>query len=146
MHDHHVIINDPNYNGSDNRIAFVATDGGIYNTNDILAPNVQWTSLNHTLGITQFYGGAANSTGDTIIGGTQDTGTLRYRSQYGSEQWDVMSGSERNSASDGGFCVWTGVIFMENIRFSDSTEVQTAVTQICNSFTAQVAVATGLLP
>ncbi len=109
--DHHVIINDPNYNGSDNRIAFVATDGGIYNTNDILAPNVQWTSLNHTLGITQFYGGAANSTGDTIIGGTQDTGTLRYRSQYGSEQWDVMSGSDTNSASDGGFCAWTGGYF-----------------------------------
>lgn len=109
--DHHAVINDPGYNGSTNKTVFIGTDGGIYKTSDVLASNVLWTSLDHTLGITQFYGGAANSTGDTIIGGTQDNGTLRYRSQFGAEQWDVMSGTNTNSASDGGFCAWTGSYF-----------------------------------
>lgn len=103
--DHHVTINHPEYNGSNNKTVFIGTDGGIYRTDDILAPNVDWDSLNHSLGITQFYGGAANSIGSTIIGGTQDNGTLRYRSQDGPENWMSMEGG------DGGFCAAGGSYF-----------------------------------
>ena len=68
--DDHVVINDPNYNGSSNKKAYCGTDGGIFSTQDILASPVVWTSLNHTLAITQFYGGAGNASSGTIIGGT----------------------------------------------------------------------------
>jgi len=54
--------------------------------------------LNHNLGITQFYGAAGNLTSGTIIGGTQDNGTVRYRPQGGSNGWTMMKGA------DGGFC------------------------------------------
>ncbi len=94
------MINDPNYNGSSNKKVYVGSDGGIRYTDDILRTpqSPAWISLNHTLGITQFYGGAANSDGSTIIGGTQDNGTVRYRSQVGSEGWDTTLGG------DGGAC------------------------------------------
>jgi hypothetical protein len=72
-------VNDPNYNGTTNKIAYVGTDGGIFGTQDILA-NLQpsWSSLNHTLGITQFYAGCGTASSGTIIGGTQDNGLDRY--------------------------------------------------------------------
>jgi len=100
--DHHVVINDPNYDGSANQKVYVGSDGGIRRTDTILG-SASWTSLNHTLGITQFYGATANSAGSTIIGGTQDNGTLRY--QGNPEAWDSMFGG------DGGFCAWTGSYF-----------------------------------
>ena len=106
--DHHVVINDPNYNGTTNRIVFVGNDGGIYKTTDILANDGgSWKSLNHGLGITQFYGGAATSDGSTIIGGTQDNGTLRYQSNP--EGWTrIMCG-------DGGMCAVGGGYFYGEI-------------------------------
>jgi hypothetical protein len=105
--DHHVVINDPNYDGSSNKRVYVGSDGGIYKTDDILRTpqSPSWTALNHTLGITQFYGGAANSDGSIIIGGTQDNGTVRYQSQLGSEGWDYAIGG------DGGFCAVGGGYF-----------------------------------
>jgi hypothetical protein len=106
--DHHVVINHPNYDHVNNKTVFVGSDGGIYKTDNILAAansSFPWVSLNHTLGITQFYGGAASSDGSTIIGGTQDNGTVRYQSQIGSEGWDTALGG------DGGFCAAGGGYF-----------------------------------
>jgi photosystem II stability/assembly factor-like uncharacterized protein len=92
--DNHVVVNDRNYNGNTNRTVYVGNDGGIYKIPDILAPNA--VSLNHTLSITQFYGGAGNASSGTTIGGTQDNGTVRYLGNP--EGWTTMYGG------DGGFC------------------------------------------
>lgn len=94
--DNHVVVEDPGYGINNNRTAYCGNDGGIYKTSNILASPVVWTSLNHNLGITQFYGGAGNVTSGTIIGGTQDNGTLRYGA--GAEGWNSMY------PGDGGFC------------------------------------------
>ena len=99
--DQHVIVNHPNYNGTSNAIVYFGNDGGIYRTNNVLtvAQRSGWVALNHNLGITQFYGAAGNLTSGTIIGGTQDNGTVvRDSSQGGSNRWTMMMGA------DGGFC------------------------------------------
>ncbi|MEY2490364.1 MAG: hypothetical protein QOC70_2306 [Verrucomicrobiota bacterium] len=59
--DHHVIVEDPGYNGTSNQTVYGGNDGGIYKTINVLDPSVGWTSLNHNLGITQFYGAASMS-------------------------------------------------------------------------------------
>lgn len=97
--DHHVIVEHPDYDGVTNKIVFGGNDGGIYKTSDVLAsPPIFWTSLNSHLGITQFYGAAGHVASGTIIGGTQDNGTLRFRPQDGSEGWTTTFGG------DGGYC------------------------------------------
>jgi photosystem II stability/assembly factor-like uncharacterized protein len=98
--DQHVIVNHPNYNGTSNAIVYFGNDGGIYRTDNVLTVTQRsgWVPLNHNLGITQFYGAAGNLTSGTIIGGTQDNGTVRYRTQGGSNAWTMMKGA------DGGFC------------------------------------------
>ena len=98
--DHHVIVNHPDYNGTSNTIVYFGNDGGIYRTDNVLTVTQRsgWVPLNHDLGITQFYGAAGNPTSGTIIGGTQDNGTVRYRPQGGSKGWTMMQGG------DGGFC------------------------------------------
>jgi photosystem II stability/assembly factor-like uncharacterized protein len=108
--DHHAIVEDPGYNGglgdTPNKTVYGGNDGGIHRTNDILAssppfPSVHWTSLNHDLAITQFYGAAGHlgPPGDKIIGGTQDNGTLVDRHVFNG--WTMMAGS---LGGDGGFC------------------------------------------
>ncbi len=98
--DSHVIVNDPNYDGTSNKIVYGGSDGGIRKTTDVLAsPAPVWTSLNHTLDITQFYAGCGNTSikGQTIIiGGTQDNGTDRYSGD--AEGWSMTFGG------DGGTC------------------------------------------
>jgi len=100
--DHHVVTHPPNYNGSTNKTVFNGNDAGPYKTNDISGSPPAWTSLSHGLDITQFYGGAANSDGSTIIGGTQDRGTVRYQSQIGSEGWDTTLGGDGGACAAGG--------------------------------------------
>lgn len=58
-----------------------------------------WESRNNALGVTQFYGGAANAVTGKIIGGTQDNGTVRY--QGDAEDWFILKGA---LTGDGGFC------------------------------------------
>jgi photosystem II stability/assembly factor-like uncharacterized protein len=106
--DHHAIVEHPGYTGASggNRVAFCATDGGIFRTENILASvtptppggSVTWTSLNSALGVAQFYGAAGHAASGTIIGGTQDNGTVRFQPSGGPENWDIMYGG------DGGFC------------------------------------------
>jgi BNR/Asp-box repeat len=75
--DHHMIVEAPGYNGVSNKTVYGVNDGGVYRTGDILAPfPVNWTSLNHGLVNTQFYGAAGNVFTGKIFGGTQDNGTL----------------------------------------------------------------------
>jgi photosystem II stability/assembly factor-like uncharacterized protein len=60
-------------------VLFTANDGGVWRTDAATADVVAWTSLNHSLNITQFYTIALHPTDSNILlGGTQDNGTDRY--------------------------------------------------------------------
>ena len=71
--DHHAITFDP----IDPNIVYAGTDGGVYRTAN---RGSNWVNLNNTLAITQFYNGISLHPTDTltVIGGTQDNGTLQY--------------------------------------------------------------------
>jgi uncharacterized protein (TIGR03437 family) len=78
---------------------YIANDGGVYSTTDIAAPFVNWTELNDTLALTQFYPGMTIDPANkqNAFAGTQDNGTQRYT---GNPSWnDVTCG-------DGG---WTAI-------------------------------------
>jgi photosystem II stability/assembly factor-like uncharacterized protein len=81
--DHHVIVSHPGFDGINNRSVFFGNDGGFYESDDILqvAPGQGWRNLNNGLGITQFYGAAANVKLGILMGGAQDNGTLVYTPQ-----------------------------------------------------------------
>ncbi len=74
--DMHNIVEHPGFNGTTNRTAFFATDGGLYRTTDTNGSST--TALNNNLGITQFYGCVVNNLSGVAVGGTQDNGTIRY--------------------------------------------------------------------
>lgn len=104
MHaDHHMIVEHPQFNGAANKVVFFAGDGGIYRNNDFSTADIHvgWTELNNTLGITQFYGAAGSPTTGTIIGGTQDNGSLLYTTAGGTEGWTQPYGGDGGwSAAD----------------------------------------------
>jgi hypothetical protein len=94
--DHHAITAHPGFNGSTNRIVYFGSDGGIYRWDDIAAEKtVGWNSLNHDLGITQFYGAAANPNGSVLLAGSQDNYTLKFAGDP--ESWTTTF------KGDGGF-------------------------------------------
>jgi hypothetical protein len=106
--DTHVLVEHPGYNRgtgtAPNAILYSGNDGGLHRTSNILAAitpiphqgSVVWSSLNSSLGVTQFYGAAGNAATGVILGGTQDNGTVRF---FGNpENWDNVRGG------DGGFC------------------------------------------
>lgn len=74
--DMHGIYEHPGYNGTSNRTAYVACDGGIYRINDTTGSST--TNLNNNMGVTQFYGATVNPSSGVVLGGTQDNYTLRY--------------------------------------------------------------------
>jgi uncharacterized protein (TIGR03437 family) len=75
---------------------FIANDGGMYRTTDMTSPQVNWTELNDTLSITQFYPGVAIHPSNTNMAfvGTQDNGLQRYD---GNPSWDNIN------CGDGGY-------------------------------------------
>lgn len=96
--DHHLLVFHPAYDGVNNRVMFSTNDGGIFKTTNAKAPVayspdpinpsspvcgntpanlVAWTELNNGYQVTQFYHGAHYPDGNTVLGGTQDNGTLR---------------------------------------------------------------------
>ncbi|MBL8330196.1 MAG: hypothetical protein JNJ71_15260 [Rubrivivax sp.] len=90
--DQHAIRFHPGYNGTTNKIMYVANDGGIFRTDDARAnvgttvtnvcgfPTngmVSWTELNTGYTTTQYYHGAVWPDGQTFMGGMQDNGTWR---------------------------------------------------------------------
>ena len=106
--DNHAITFHPKYNGASNREMFVASDGGVYRTDDGRAPvgttlasvcgnpvanQVRWTSLNNGYQVTQFYHGAVYPDGSTFFGGTQDNGTIRGN-LAGGQNWGAVSGGD----------------------------------------------------
>ena len=89
--DQHVIAFHPGWDGAGNRTMFLAGDGGVWRTPNARAGRstdlsatcnpastaVAWASLNHDLGVTQFYQGTPTPDGSRVLGGTQDNGTIR---------------------------------------------------------------------
>lgn len=97
--DTHAIVHDPRFDGVNNLRVYIGNDGGIYRTNNIatVTSNRGWQVLNNNLGITQFYGAAAGPLSETIIGGTQDNGTLRFRGDP--QEWDMIFGGDGTYAA-----------------------------------------------
>jgi uncharacterized protein (TIGR03437 family) len=75
---------------------YIGNDGGIFSTPNISTSSVNWTSLNTTLAITQFYPGVSihPSNAQIGLGGTQDNSTERYT---GTQIWQSVA------CGDGGF-------------------------------------------
>ncbi|MDO8834788.1 MAG: hypothetical protein Q7V01_04295, partial [Vicinamibacterales bacterium] len=103
--DQHELVFHPAYDGTTNQRAFAMTDGGIYRTDnargaesrDVCTPSsiqVAWTSLNHNLGITQFYHGLPFPDGTAFFGGTQDNGTILGTTGTGTDGWRSISGGD----------------------------------------------------
>ncbi len=97
--DHHAIAAHPGFDGTSNTTVYFGNDGGLYSANAYSVTSLSgWQSLNHGLGITQFYGGAASATG-VIVAGAQDNGMLRYAGN--SEGWTSWAGGDGGySAAD----------------------------------------------
>jgi hypothetical protein len=103
--DQHGLVFHPRYNGTTNQQAFALTDGGVFRTDnargldsaDVCTPTsigVSWTSLNHNLGITQFYHGAPVGDGAAYLGGTQDNGTVLGTDELGGDGWTRVYGGD----------------------------------------------------
>jgi uncharacterized protein (TIGR03437 family) len=92
--DHHVFTFTP-----DGTRLFFGNDGGVWYTDDVDAPQVNFINRNSTLAITQFYGGMSISAADPKIGlaGTQDNSTQLYTGQ---PVWQTVT------CGDGG---WTAI-------------------------------------
>jgi hypothetical protein len=76
---------------------WVGSDGGAYRkdpgTNDLTG----FANLNNTLGITQFYPGISGTVGGTLLGGTQDNGSLQ---RTGTGWYELESGDGGYTALD----------------------------------------------
>jgi hypothetical protein len=105
--DNHVITFHPGYNGTSNKKMFVASDGGVFRTDDaragvgttvnnvcgIPAPGqTTWTELNTNYTTTQFYHGSVYPDGGTYFGGFQDNGT--WRGTTASTNWTNLLGGD----------------------------------------------------
>jgi hypothetical protein len=105
--DNHVIRFHPGYDGVSNKKMFVASDGGVFRTDDAraavgktvasvcgnpVAGAVTWTELNNNYTTTQFYHGAVYPDGNAYFGGLQDNGTLR--GSTASSSWQVLRGGD----------------------------------------------------
>ncbi len=98
--DHHFIIEHPDYDAIDNKQVYFANDGGVYTAANIEVAqgSTGWQELNNQLTITQFYGIGVTTDG-TVVGGTQDNGTLVYKGD--SENWTATFGGDGGySAAD----------------------------------------------
>ncbi len=82
---------------------YIANDGGMYSTTDISAGPVNWTELNDTLALTQFYPGISIHPSDpsVALGGSQDNGTQQYR---GSPSWSNVT------CGDGGYTAFDAAL------------------------------------
>jgi uncharacterized protein (TIGR03437 family) len=82
---------------------YIGNDGGMYRTDDVSASRVNWTSLNTSLALTQFYPGMALDATDpaVIVGGTQDNGIQR---QTPDGRWsNITCGDGSHAAIDPAF-------------------------------------------
>jgi photosystem II stability/assembly factor-like uncharacterized protein len=111
--DQHNIVFHPRYNGVSNQTMYTACDGGVYRTDlarstvglaaqDLCQPTrsqVRFESLNHALGVTQFYHGAVFPGAKRYLGGTQDNGTILGSDESGPEGWRGIYGGDGGYAA-----------------------------------------------
>ncbi|HEX6975967.1 MAG TPA: hypothetical protein VF147_16285 [Vicinamibacterales bacterium] len=110
--DQHSMTFHPKYDGEGNQVALIGNDGGIYRTANARAATsngpqavctggqpiqVEWTSLNHGYGVTQFYHGTPFPDGTKYLAGAQDNNTLLGSDAAGPDGWKAVFGG------DGGF-------------------------------------------
>ena len=110
--DQHGIAFHPQYNGTDNQVAMIGNDGGIYRTSNARAATsngdraactggapiqIAWTALNRGYGVTQFYHGTPFPDGTMYLAGAQDNGTIFGSDALGPDGWRLVFGG------DGGF-------------------------------------------
>ncbi len=116
--DVHAIVEEPAFDGTGKRNVWFATDGGIFNAVNVYANTV--TSLNSSLGITQFYGGAINNTSGRLVAGAQDNSSQVYS---GSFNWTgVIGGDGVHCVSDPAFpsTFYAGYYYMNMFRSADA--------------------------
>ena len=102
--DRHVILFHPGYDGIANQTMFLGTDGGLFRTDNARAPvssgsraacysdwvannAVQWTSLNNTYVVAQFYHGTSYPGGGIYMAGAQDNAPSRGSDLRGVNGW-----------------------------------------------------------
>ena len=91
--DRHLFVFHPAYNGSSNQTMFLATDGGLFRTDNARAtvstgPNgtcqnvftstasILWADLNHSYVATQYYHGVSYPGGQEYLSGAQDNSVI----------------------------------------------------------------------
>ena len=96
--DQHMIIAHPAFSNAANKVVYFGNDGGLFRADDVSTVSLTsgWNNLNHSLGITQFFGAAANSDGK-IIAGAQDNGNSLYTGN--ANAWTAIA----TMSGDGGF-------------------------------------------
>lgn len=129
--DNHAILFDAGYNGSSNQTLYVGNDGGIFRTNNAAAatapgmvgicgnagdqPAINWSNLNNSYGVTQFYHGTVFPSGTSYFGGAQDNGT-NLGSDGGPNAWTEINGG------DGGYVAVkpsnTNILYAETTAIS----------------------------
>ena len=109
--DHHVILTDPNFNGSTNRRVWFGNDGGIWRADDVTQLRVDPVSftdygtrvgplkyLNNDLRIAQsYYVNGSAWLGGAILTGLQDNGTTMYRGDA-ANWWQPTGGDGMRAA------------------------------------------------
>jgi hypothetical protein len=102
--DQHAIAFHPGFDGQSNQTVLIGNDGGIYRSNNgrsglATGPratcanatiSVNWESLNHGYGVTQFYHGSVFPDGRRYLGGAQDNGTILGGDDAGAEGWRLI--------------------------------------------------------
>ena len=82
-------------------VLFSANDGGVFRTDNFLAPTVAWTPLNNGYTTSQFYTAAVDMAGnrdEMVMGGLQDNGTWLGLDNNPNAPWKLLGGG------DGSFC------------------------------------------
>jgi hypothetical protein len=124
--DQHAIVFHPGYNGASNQTVYAAGDGGIFRSDnarardgrgsraicDPASPGLQWISLNHGYGVTQFYHGVPVGDAASYVAGAQDNGTIIGNDASGPDGWrSILGGDGGYVAADPGN---PGILYAES--------------------------------
>ena len=115
---------------------FIANDGGMYSTTDITAPAVNWTNLNETLAITQFYPGLSVHPTDPAfaLGGTQDNGPQLYSGQL---SWSNLIGCDGGWAAYDSSLASTAHVTCQGDLLKNNQAIFTSIDGVTNLFPSQ---------
>ncbi|WP_066508172.1 FlgD immunoglobulin-like domain containing protein [Rufibacter sp. DG15C] len=93
---HHPDQHEVSFSLTNPRVVYSAHDGGISKTTNVLASQVEWTSLNRGYLTTQFYTVAMdlNSIDNFIVGGMQDNGSWYVEERSETQPWQEAFGGD----------------------------------------------------